>query len=62
MKKLALIPALLLFLAGFAAAGEFQDKGETIAVDFPAGWNPGKSDDPAVTLKLERGRAFFEFS
>ncbi|OGR40680.1 MAG: hypothetical protein A2X35_09530 [Elusimicrobia bacterium GWA2_61_42] len=43
-------------------AGEFKDKDEVIAVDFPSGWAVGKSDDPAVTLKLERGRAFFEFA
>ena len=53
---------LLLALPLCAAAGEFKDKGETIAVDFPAGWNAGKSDDPLVTLKLEKGKASFEFS
>jgi hypothetical protein len=53
---------LLLALPFCAAAGEFKDKGDTIAVDFPAGWNSGKSDDPLVTLKLERGKATFEFS
>lgn len=54
--------ALLLALPFWAYAGEFKDKGETIAVDFPTGWAPGKSDDPTVTLKLARGKAFFEFS
>lgn len=54
--------ALLLALPLCAFAGEFKDKGEIIAVDFPAGWEAGKSDDPAVTLKLEKGKSFFEFS
>ncbi len=54
--------ALLLALPLCAFAGEFKDKGEIIAVDFPAGWGAGKSDDPAVTLKLEKGKSFFEFS
>ena len=62
MKKLVLLPAFLLALALAAAAGEFKDKGDTIAVDFPAGWNAGKSDDPAVTLKLEKNKSFFEFA
>jgi len=62
MKKLVLLPALLLALALAAAAGEFKDKGDTIAVDFPSGWNAGKSDDPAVTLKLEKNKSFFEFA
>ena len=43
-------------------AGEFKDKGDTIAVDFPSGWASGKSDDPAVTLRLEKGKSFIEFS
>lgn len=58
-----LIPLLLLLaLPLCAAAAEFKDRGETIAVDFPAGWNAGKSDDPTVTLKLEKGKNSFEFS
>lgn len=54
--------ALLLALPFWSYAGEFKDKGEVIAVDFPGGWAPGKSDDATVTLKLARGKAFFEFS
>lgn len=54
--------ALLLALPFWSYAGEFKDKGDTIAVDFPSGWAPGKSDDATVTLKLARGKAFFEFS
>ncbi|MDD2804936.1 MAG: hypothetical protein PHV33_05235 [Elusimicrobiales bacterium] len=57
-----LLRALLLALPLCAAAGEFKDKGDTIAVDFPSGWNAGKSDDPLVTLRLERGKSSFEFS
>ncbi|HAN05753.1 MAG: hypothetical protein A2X29_09135 [Elusimicrobia bacterium GWA2_64_40] len=60
--KNILITLLLLALPLCAAAGEFKDKGETIAVDFPAGWAAGKSDDPTVTLKLEKGKNSFEFS
>ena len=44
MKKLVLLPAFLLALALAAAAGEFKDKGDTIAVDFPAGWKFAKQD------------------
>jgi len=63
MKKTILLrAALLLALPLCALAGEFKDKGEVIAVDFPAGWNAGKSDDPAVTLKLEKAKSFFEFA
>jgi len=63
MRKTAFIAALALFASPlFSLAGEFSDKGGTIAVDFPAGWSAGKSDDPAVTLKLEKGKGFFEFS
>lgn len=54
--------ALLVALPFWSYAGEFKDKGEVIAVDFPAGWTPGSSDDATVTLKLARGKAFFEFS
>ena len=63
MRKTAFIAALALFASPlFSLAGEFSDKGGAIAVDFPAGWGAGKSDDPAVTLKLEKGKSFFEFS
>lgn len=63
MRKTALLRLLLpLVLSVPLCAGEFKDKGDTIAVDFPSGWAPGGSDDPAVTLKLEKGKAFFEFS
>ncbi len=63
MKKLIFIcAAFILALPAGAFAGEFKDKGEIIAVDFPSGWVTGKTDDPAVTLKLEKGKSFFEFS
>jgi hypothetical protein len=63
MKKTTLLRAAL-FLAFplCVSAGEFNDKGGVIAVDFPSGWNSGESDDPVVTLKLEKGRSFFEFA
>ena len=61
--------ALLILLAVWvlcpvvpASAGEFQDNGAALAVDFPSGWEAGKSDDPAVVLKLEKGKASFEFA
>jgi len=63
MKKLIFIcAAFFIALPLCAFAGEFKDKGEIIAVDFPSGWAPGKTDDPSVTLKLEKGKSFFEFS
>lgn len=43
-------------------AGEFQDPGAVLAVNFPSGWEAGKSDDPTVVLKLEKGKSFFEFA
>jgi hypothetical protein len=60
--KVFICAAFCAFLSCRAFAGEFKDKGETIAVDFPSGWTAGKSDDPSVTLKLEKGKSFFEFS
>jgi len=32
-----------------------------LAADLPLGWKTRKSDDPAVVLKSEKGRLFFEF-
>lgn len=61
-RSIFICAALLLALPLRSHAGEFKDKGEIIAADFPAGWAAGKSDDPTVTLKLEKGKAFFEFS
>lgn len=61
-KNILISLLLLLALPLCGAAAEFKDKGETIAVDFPSGWTGGKSDDPTVTLKLEKGRNSFEFS
>lgn len=63
MKKSSFVcAAVLLALSISAMAGEFRDKGETVAVDFPSGWVQGKSDDPVVTLKLEKGKSTFEFA
>ncbi len=63
MKKFIFIcAALLSALPRCALAGEFKDKGEFIAADFPSGWAAGKTDDPAVSLRLEKGKSFFEFS
>lgn len=62
MKKFVHLHAFLLAFALAAHAGEFKDKGDTIAVDFPSGWAAGQSDDPTVTLKLVKGRNSFEFS
>lgn len=62
MKRTILLRVALLFaLPQCSFAGEFRDKGEVIAVDFRSGWHAGRSDDPAVTLKLEKGGYFFEF-
>ncbi len=60
--KLLIFTALLLTLRLGAFSGEFVDKGGTIAADFPSGWTAGKSDDRTVTLRVERGRDFVEFS
>jgi hypothetical protein len=61
-KTVIIFAAFFGFFSCQAFAAEFKDKGETIAVDFPSGWTEGKSDDPVVTLKLEHGKYFFEFS
>lgn len=58
----AFLFALLFSAPVCSVAGEFSDKGGTIAVDFPGGWTPAKSDDPSVTLRLEKGKYFAEFS
>ncbi|MFA6434931.1 MAG: hypothetical protein WCW52_09570 [Elusimicrobiales bacterium] len=63
MKKILLAGSVwVLCLAAPASTAEFQDPGAVLAVDFPAGWAVGKSDDPAVVLKLEKGKSFFEFT
>ncbi|MBU2575149.1 MAG: hypothetical protein KKH28_13840 [Elusimicrobia bacterium] len=63
MKKIFLsIFAVFLFFALPSFAEEFKDSGAVFSVDFPAGWKTGKSDDPAVVLKLERGKSFVEFA
>ena len=63
MKKTTFVcAAALIFLSLPLFAAEFSDKDGIVAVDFPSGWAKGKSDDPLVTLKLEKGKAFCEFS
>lgn len=63
MKKTTFVyAAALLVLSLSAFAGEFKDKDGIIAVDFPSGWAQGNSDDPLVTLKLEKGKSFCEFA
>lgn len=57
-----ILSTLLAAVPMAAAAVEFKDKGDTIAVDFPAGWAAGKSEDPLVTLRVEKGKASCEFS
>lgn len=61
-KTVFICAAFVAFVSCPAFSGEFKDKGETIAVDFPSGWTAGHSDDPSVTLRLEKGKSFFEFS
>ena len=63
MKKLTLVcAAAFLFLSVKASCGEFKDSGAAFSADFPPGWKEGKSNDPSVTLRLEKGKAFFEFA
>ncbi|PIU19709.1 MAG: hypothetical protein COT18_06140 [Elusimicrobia bacterium CG08_land_8_20_14_0_20_59_10] len=63
MKKTTFVcAAAFLVLSPAAFAGEFKDKDGIIAVDLPSGWAQGSSDDPLVTLKLEKGRSFCEFA
>ena len=63
MKKAILILlAWILCPAVPLLAGEFQDAGAALAVDFPSGWAPGRSDDPTVVLKLCKGKSSFEFA
>jgi hypothetical protein len=51
---------VFLRLAVPVSAEEFTDSSAALAADFPSGWKPGKSDDPAVVFKLEKGRSSFE--
>ncbi|MBI4801796.1 MAG: hypothetical protein HY796_04655 [Elusimicrobia bacterium] len=63
MKRVFLsIFAVLSFFALASFAEEFKDSGAVFSVDFPAGWKTGKSDDPTVVLKLERGKSFVDFA
>ncbi len=57
-----ILSLLLLCPYALVFAGEFADSGAAFSVDFPSGWVAGKSDDPAMVLKLEKGKSFFEFS
>jgi hypothetical protein len=63
MRSAILISAAVLLLAGPSLrAAELSDKDAVIAVDFGAGWAEGKSDDPAVKLKAQRGKSVLEFT
>lgn len=63
MKKLTFVcAAAFFFLPVKASCGEFKDSGAAFSADFPPGWKEGKSNDPSVTLRLEKGKAFFEFA
>ena len=63
MKKITFVcAAVFLLLSVKASCGEFKDSGAAFSADFPPGWKEGKSNDPSVTLRLEKGRAFFEFA
>ncbi|OGS07677.1 MAG: hypothetical protein A2270_05775 [Elusimicrobia bacterium RIFOXYA12_FULL_51_18] len=63
MKKAICIISSICFLclAVPVFSGEPDDSDSALAVDFPSGWKTRKSDDPAVVLKSEQGRSFFEF-
>lgn len=63
MKRTLLILSVwVLCPAAMVPAREFQAPGAALAVDFPSGWAAGRSDDPTVVLKLEKGKSFFEFA
>lgn len=64
MKKafFILLASMLLCPEPRTCAGEFRDAGAAFSVDFPSGWTAGHSEDPAVVLKLEKGKSFFEFA
>jgi len=61
-RPIYILSLLFLLLAAPAFAGEFKDPAAALAVDFPSGWKTGQSNDPTVVLKLEKGKAFFEFA
>jgi hypothetical protein len=66
MKKINLfvIPVVFLLVIEpvFLNAAEHKDVNSVFAVDFPSAWQSSKSEDPEVVLKLEKGKAFFEFT
>ena len=63
MKRTIHILSVLFFLLAVPAfSGEFVDSGSAFSVNFSAGWTEKTSDEPAIVLKLERAKSFFEFS
>lgn len=62
MKKFIIFAAAV-FLIPFVQsyAGEFKDKDSLFTVTMPAGWTQASSDNPAVSLRLEKGTSSFEF-
>ncbi|MEW5950764.1 MAG: hypothetical protein GX447_04205 [Elusimicrobia bacterium] len=45
----------------FSYAAQYKG-GELFEIDFDGGWEQGKSNDPAVLLRLEKGQNFLEIS
>lgn len=62
MKKLFLSIFAALSLIAPVFAEEFKSSNGVFVVDFQSGWKPGKSDDPTVMLKLEKGKSFVDFA
>ena len=61
MKKLLLAIIVLVFPSFQANAAEFTDKDSLFTVNVPSGWSQGASDNPAVSLRLEKGSSSIEF-
>jgi hypothetical protein len=59
---LRFLSVCLLCFPSAVSAGEFTDSASAFVVDFPAGWKAVKSDDPAMAVRLERGRSYFRLS
>lgn len=52
---------IFLLFSNFCFAGQYKGR-ELFEIDFDSGWSEAKSNDPAVVLRLEKGKDFLEFA
>lgn len=61
MKKIHFLVLCAVFACQPVLAGEFKDKDSLFTVNMPSGWERGRSDNPAVSLRIENGSSSIEF-